>query len=69
MRIFAAALIACARLAAQDAGLEGSTINVATGLPLPGVHVKLFAGAQNTFAVYGALSDRTGSQWRQRHGA
>ncbi len=55
-------LLSCALLVAQSASLEGVVVNVSTGEPLNGVHIRLLTGLyeNGVTAAYGAMSDRAG---------
>jgi protocatechuate 3,4-dioxygenase beta subunit len=49
-------------LAAQQGSIEGVVLNQANGQPLPGVHVRMFAGmiAESATQAYGAMTDAGG---------
>jgi len=50
-----------AALLAQQASIEGVTVDKSTGEPISGVHISLITGVMNSVtSAYGALSDRTG---------
>lgn len=51
----------CFCIVAQTAIFEGTAVNIATGEPLSGVHVRLLSiGNQAIEGAYGAMSDRAG---------
>src|SRR5438105_4437853 len=55
------ALVFCASLYAQQASVEGLTVDAITNAPLAGVHVRLITGNPAVMtASYGAMSDREG---------
>jgi hypothetical protein len=57
----AIAILFAVCLSAQQASLEGTTVDSLTGEPLSGVHVKLVTGiAGGATGSYGAVSDRAG---------
>lgn len=66
MRLLSILLTFCGVVSAQDASLEGITVSAVTGMPMPGVHVKVFTGTftmgfdGTEHRVYGAKSDRAG---------
>jgi protocatechuate 3,4-dioxygenase beta subunit len=55
-------LLLGSRLAAQSAGLEGIVIDMSTGQPMSGVHVRLMGepGPARVESNYGALTEKTG---------
>jgi hypothetical protein len=61
MKVALAALLLSLGLGAQQASIEGVTVNSETHEPVPGVHVSLVAATFNGItASYGAISDRAG---------
>src|ERR1035441_400395 len=62
MRTAALILLLAAPLAAQQGSIEGVVLNQASGQPLPGVHVRLFAGLviETAAQAYGANTDANG---------
>ena len=61
MRLAAISAVFALCLNAQQASLEGTTVDALTGEPLAGVHVKLVTGVVGgATGSYGALSDRAG---------
>ncbi|MGA3096789.1 MAG: carboxypeptidase-like regulatory domain-containing protein [Bryobacteraceae bacterium] len=62
MRTAALVLLFAALLVAQQGSVEGVVLNQAGGQPLPGVHVRLFAGivVEAATEAYGAVTDAGG---------
>jgi hypothetical protein len=59
MRFLALLPVACASLAAQQTGLEGTVIHFLTREPIAGVHIRLEPSGSSS-QVWGSVSDRSG---------
>src|SRR5712692_10331696 len=57
----ALAVVFCGSIFAQQASIEGVTVDTVTKAPVAGVHVRLVTGSSsNMTGAYGAISDREG---------